>query len=246
MDECINYDTICPDRYKTAVTNTFLHRAYTVCSSWELFHAEVSHIRKLLVNNNFPIVLVDDAIKKFLDKRFQTDNNTNEQQQVTLYYRNQFSKNYKNEERTLRQLVGRHVQPSDNTKKLNLSIFYKNRKLRHILISNKPNGQRVDSRIVYEYKCPESDCNAATYVGYTTCSLPQRFYIHVQTGAINHHHRTVHNSKPKTRELLPHTKVLFRSSSKLELMIAEVLLIKECKPLINQQDEGRTRTLKVF
>ena len=248
--ECINYNSICPERYKTAVINTFLHRAYTVCSTWELFHSEVSHIRKLLVNNNFPIGLVDETVKKFVDNKFQNnanaDNATTEQQQITLYYRNQFTSNYKAEERTLKQLVRRHVEPSDPNSRVTLSVFYRNRKLRHILMNNRPNNQRVDSRVVYDYKCPESGCNAATYVGYTTCTLTQRFYIHVQTGSIHQHNRTVHHSKPKTQQLLPRTSVLFRSRSTEELRIAETLLIKERKPLINQQDGGFTRTLKVF
>lgn len=35
--DCINYDGICPLRYKEGVIKTLLHRAYDICSTWVLF-----------------------------------------------------------------------------------------------------------------------------------------------------------------------------------------------------------------
>ena len=89
-------------------------------------------------------------------------------------------------------------------------------------------------------------CNAVTYIGYTTTSLPKRYYQHVQTGAIHNHNKTTHRARPYTRELLESTTVFYKNSSKLNLQIAEALLIKQHKPLLNQQDEGTVRVLKIF
>ena len=74
----------------------------------------------------------------------------------------------------------------------------------------------------------------------------QRYYQHVQTGAIPHHNKTTHRARPYTRELLESTTVIYKNSSKLNMQIAEALLIKQHKPLLNQQDEGTIRVLKIF
>ena len=42
---CLNYTSICPDRYKKGVIMNFLHRAYLICNSWQLFHCEVIRIK---------------------------------------------------------------------------------------------------------------------------------------------------------------------------------------------------------
>ena len=53
--DCLNFESLCPMRYKEGVIKTFLHRAYNVCSTWNTFHSEVRRIKQLLINNNFPI-----------------------------------------------------------------------------------------------------------------------------------------------------------------------------------------------
>ena len=70
--------------------------------------------------------------------------------------------------------------------------------------------------------------------------------MHVQSGAIHSHNKEVHDQKPLTKALLENTKVVFKSTHKLELEIAEALFIKSEKPIINLQDEGKNRKLFVF
>jgi hypothetical protein len=67
--ECLNFNSICPDRYKIGVITNFLHRAYEISSSWTLFTAELQRIQQLLINNNFPNSLVEKQISKFLERK---------------------------------------------------------------------------------------------------------------------------------------------------------------------------------
>ena len=53
--ECLSYDSLCPDRYKSGLIKCLLFRAFKICSSWLSFHAEVERIKQLLTNNNFPM-----------------------------------------------------------------------------------------------------------------------------------------------------------------------------------------------
>jgi hypothetical protein len=129
---------------------------------------------------------------------------------------------------------------------VNLLIYYRNRKLKSLFIRNKVYQSDANSRVVYQYSCSEVGCNSTSFIGYTICSLAKRFYTHVQTGAIRLHNKLTHNKKPLTRDLLKDTVVLYRAPTKLDLTIAEALLIKEVKPCLNQQDEGQVRILRIF
>ena len=73
--ECLNFNSFCPDRYKIAVIKNSLHRVFVICSTWELLHVEVTRIKQLLVNNNFPNQLIEKKTMKFLQsKKSQTEN----------------------------------------------------------------------------------------------------------------------------------------------------------------------------
>jgi hypothetical protein len=245
-EECLNFQSLCPMKYKISVLRTLLHRAHAITSSWDNFDAEVRRIRKLLVNNGFPIELLDENIKKFLHNKFTNAVKPAAKKEITLMYRNQFTSNFKQDEQNLRRAISKNVVTVDPTKEVQLLIYYQNRKLNSLLIRNKAHKSNVDARVVYQYECKEVGCNSIRYIGYTTCSLTKRFYMHVQSGAIRSHNKDIHNFKPLTRQLLQNTQVLFRGQNRNDLAIAEALLIKRERPALNQQDEGFVRVLKLF
>lgn len=246
-NECLNYNSLCPNSYKNSVIRYFLHRAHAVTSSWELFHLEVQRIRQVLVNNNFPISIIDSQIQKFLDSKFDRgEARARTTDEVRLFYRGQFSSNYKNEERELKQAVRRNVAPTDGRKRLNIMIYYRNNKLRSLFICNKMFKSSTNDHVVYQYQCNQVGCNSSKYIGYTTMTLAKRFYTHVQTGAIRLHNKDRHDTKPLTAELLENTTVLYKAATKIDLTIAEAILIKEKQPILNQQDEGQIRVLRIF
>ena len=51
-------------------SKTLLHRAYLICSTWEAFPNEVDRLKQLFIKNSYPIGIVDDIIKKFVDNKF--------------------------------------------------------------------------------------------------------------------------------------------------------------------------------
>ena len=222
-----------------------MHRAFSICSSWGAFDVEIKRIRQLLVNNNFPINVVDNTINKVLSNKVNPEN-SQKQNSIIIYYRNQYTSNFKSEETNLKNAIKKNVQPSDTTKKVEVRIYYKNRKLKSLFIKNKLFHKKTDDHVVYQYRCNKIGCNSNSYIGYTTMKLATRFYSHAQTGAIREHNKNIHDAKPLTQELLSNTTILFKSSSKQDLTIAESLLIKLNKPYFNLQDEGFNRVLNIF
>lgn len=246
--ECLNYHSITPDQYKSGVIKTLLHRAYKISSDWITFHKEVMRIQQLLTNNNYPMEVIEKEVKKFMDRKqnSQCNNNLNTNK-IELFYRNQMSSSYKHEEKQLRKIIKENVNPVAPSTQVQLRIYYRNRKLSNLFIKNSPRNDSSDFNVVYQYTCPSEQCQLAhTYIGYTECTLKQRMTYHCTCGSIKNHNKTAHQKKICTKELLESTTILRKESNKEELMIAEALLIKEKKPTINLQNDGFQRTLLIF
>jgi hypothetical protein len=126
----MNFNSIAPDKYKKGVIMNFLHRAYKICSSWSLFHQEVLRIKQLLVNNNFPIKLIDDTIHRFMKNKFDIPIKANDNETIKLYYEMQMSDNYKEEEKELEAIVHKNIVPKEETKKIKLYIYYRSKKIK--------------------------------------------------------------------------------------------------------------------
>jgi hypothetical protein len=73
--ECLNFESLCPLRYKKAVIRAFTHRAFTITNTWPSFHNEINRIKQLLTNNNYPISLIDCELKSFLDRKLDQEVN---------------------------------------------------------------------------------------------------------------------------------------------------------------------------
>ena len=55
----LNYNSICPDRYKHAVITTLLYKAYLISSDWVKFNSEVKRLKQVFVDNNYPMHVQD-------------------------------------------------------------------------------------------------------------------------------------------------------------------------------------------
>lgn len=251
--DCINYNSICPDRYKTGVIKTLLHRGYHTSSDWFSFHEEIKRIKQLLTNNNFPMKAIDREVKDFLDKilRQQEPTAAIPNNKIELFFQGQMCSNYKVEEKQLKTIIEKNVQPVDDNHHISLRIYYKNKKLHNLFIRNKPiSTNEVSDRhhVVYLYECKQAGCNAKhTYIGYTTCTVGERFRSHTQTGSIKKHLVETHGITriPKS-DLLQTTKVLKTCNSVGYLRMTEAMMIKDLKPTLNSQDEGCDLLLKIF
>ena len=248
--ECMNHRSIAPDKYKKSVINSFLSRAYKVSSSWQIFTKEVDRISQMLVNNNFPQKLVQEAVHSFVNEKYtqQQVPTIDENSQINFFYKNQMTSTYKQEEKTLRKIVRSHVLPAPE-KAVRLNIYYKNKKVSNLFIKNNPHKKTLEeqSHVVYRYSCNAEECNPSqTYIGYTTTTLKQRMTTHAQNGSIKSHSMERHDHVIRTAEILKQIKVIYSSPDRLELLLAEALLIKSQEPTINNQREGETRILDVF
>ena len=170
---------------------------------------------------------------------------------IDIFYESQMSSNYKLEEKQLSNIISKYVKPNNEDQEINLRIYYKNKKLKNLLIRNRAsNNTEVSNRhhVVYQYKCNQAGCNSSqTYVGYTTCTIDERFRMHAQTGSIKRHLVENHGVERVVKnEIIKCTNILGSCNSKGRLRMMEAILIKDLKPTLNSQEEGCDRLLKIF
>ena len=243
--DCINYNSICSERYKTGVISGLLHRAYKISSNWQLFHQEVLRIKQLLTNNNFPQALIDKTINSFINNKTIQANNEDNSSTVKLFYQSQMCSNHKVEENQLHNILNKNLQPLPNNV-IKLFIYYRNKKLKNLVMRNKYHKSDEQSSVVYQYKCQRDECNSS-YIGYTQATLTERMRNHGQHGSIIKHLQDNHNIiKEKTKKLMESVQVIGKADTKNELLIMEAILIKEKRPQLNEQEEGRDRVLHIF
>jgi hypothetical protein len=249
---CLNAVSECPTRYKTSVISAFLKRAYDISSNWNIFTADVARIKQTLVNNGFTNSEFDRRLKHFLDNKFEPhEENTISPTIHKLFYKNQMSAAYKTDERVLKSILSQHVQCAQPHNKLQPIIYYKNKKTSNMIMRNNLGSKRDDLRstgVVYQYTCKNGDCGLHTscYIGETVTTLSRRITGHLQDGAPKKHSQDTHDTKLTRDDMVTNTKIIYRASDSIRLKIAESLLIRWNSPIINRQDTGFARTLRLF
>ena len=71
-----NYFSFIPFKFRLSSISTLVHRAYHLSSTYANFHDEIKFLTKFFNDNLFPVILLNKAIKKFLNKIYLTNENT--------------------------------------------------------------------------------------------------------------------------------------------------------------------------
>ena len=239
----------CPSKFKNSVLRAFVQRAIKTSSNYELMNSEFNRIKQVLINNGYTNTEVDHEIHKQLNKhhgetetkdkqRLETESKTNKVHH--LYYRNEMNSQYRTDEKILRNILTKNIRCKNGNERVQLNIFYQNRKTHQLVMKNSPNTGQSSNRtdIVYKLTCPHEDCRPrdTCYIGATTTTLSRRLTMHLQekTGPVEHWLQT-HQEKP-THKLLKHnTDIIDNSNDHYRLFIHEALHISRLKPTLNIQ-----------
>jgi hypothetical protein len=249
--DCLNYLSECPEKYKRSVIFTLLNRAHKVSSDWQKFHDEVERLKQLFVNNNYPLKMIEDEIKKFLNKKITTPEKEDARVTHKLFYQNQMTSQYKQDEKVLQDIYRSKIKCNNDDEVLRLTIYYKNKKVRNLVMKNNLSNNEVPlkrSNVVYQINCPVKDCKLSNpyYIGSTQCTLAQRITQHNQSGAIRSHVIQDHNIAPERKHLEENAAILKQLPDKDRLMIYEALCIKFKRPSMNEQDDNMQRYAQLY
>ena len=102
-----------------------------------------------------------------------------------------------------------HIKSATPDLHVKLLIYYKNKKLKNLLISNN-NHKYEEHNVMYRFTCEREPCNQAQfYIGYTTTTVKLRMTAHAQQGSIKKHLMEVHHqNKVTTQEIMKNITIL--------------------------------------
>ena len=161
---------------------------------------------------------------------------------------------YKRDEQRLRKIIKDHVTVINRQDKLQLIIYYRSTKTRELIMKNnlapKPR-ELARTNLIYDFQCTIDECarrsrSDVTYSGMTTCTKSRRLTYHLQNGAIKNHAQSEHGRKISRKEIEEMTRTRCYQNDIRRLEILEALIIHFEKPVINQQDTGKKKVLKLY
>ena len=229
----MNFKSFLPVIFKINTIKCLLFRAYNICSSYSSFHNEITFLISFFTKNGFPINIINNQIRKFLDKQYYNFPKPSTVNRDTIFFKFPY--------------CGMESFYIRNRVKKLVSEFYPQLDIRFIFFNNFRIGSlfnikdrmpvNVRSSVVYQYSC---SCNA-TYIGKTERHLCVRVSEHAgisyRTGiqltspchsAIRDHCLTAgHNFDNNNFKILATNKCSF------ELGLLESIMIKKYKPVLN-------------
>ena len=242
-----NYHSNLPPAYKTGVIKTLIHRAYKLCSTWSLFDKEIQRIRQNFTNEDFPLSLIDRTIRNLVYRLRKSRSPPDDEppKRIQFYLQTHCVDTFETDKKHLSTVLHRHVKPINHATEVKLALYYKPKKIGSIfsLRARQPDIRRHG--VVYQFHCNQDSCNA-TYIGYTSNSLLTRASQHkYQPSKIHEHFVKDHSTKPN-QSIIDNFTIMYSNPSIRNLKIAEALLIREHKPIINVKFNEMSGGLAVF
>ena len=179
---------------------------------------------------------IRDAIAKHITKQNDQEHTETDhtQNSVThkLFYQNNMSQAYKDDEKALKTIVKRHCRPVSAGDTIKVVIFYRNPTTRSLVMHNNPTRDKSilkQSNVIYSYKCPIGDCalrDNSKYIGYTTTTLSRRITMHLQNGGPKTHTETHHHQRLIRKQMVDNTTIIDKSRNRRELHVLEAIHIR--------------------
>ena len=234
-----NFNSFIYNEYKIGLVFTMLFRTFSIVSDFSRFHTEIIHLKEIVRKNAFPIKLVDNCIKNFLNKNFLNTPVTLTVKKKELFIVLPYLGNLSLALRTrLQNSINKNL-PFCKIK----VIFKSTTRLSNFFCFKDKVPFNLCSNVVYKFSCGRC---SATYYG-ETCR-------HLNVGVGEHSGispLTRKNSKArKTTAVKDHMlfcdhvvslddfKILTSSNSEFHLKIKESLLISRDKPELNRNEKS--------
>ena len=240
-----NYESFMPEEYKRGLISTLLYRAYMINSSYMSLHDEIEKLKKIFINNGYPVKFIDRCIRKFLDKMFEKrpPQPTVEEKKEVLFVMPFLGTTSYHVKKKLCEAFKDHL-PSKYKLKVVFQTTY--RMSSYFRFKDKfPSS--LTSGVIYEYTC--ATCNDS-YIGCTIRYFEKRLEEHTHISALTgkplsgaqvfapmQHVRSgccnsnSHSTVPMvTRD---NFKIIGYEKDRYLLFIKESILIKKANPKLN-------------
>jgi len=229
-----NYNSFTPLIYRLSVFKCLVYRAYHLCSSWNLFHEEISNLRTMLLRNAYPSWVLDRIVKCSLNKFIQPNlkyGPNKERVYIGLPFLGRLTDQMR---RSIKQINKQLIPHKD------IIVYFKpGKRISNFFHVKDSTPFELRSHVIYKYTCARCQ---SSYIGQTARHLRHRIAEHAGTSHLtgkimksqSHSNIREHCSRCPGSDCSEHNfKILARGTSELELLIKERLLINNEQPTLN-------------
>ena len=234
----LNYTALCPYKWKIGLMQCMLHRAYTVCSSWNIFSNEVDKLKSIFESNGYPDNIFWSTVSKFVNNKFSKCDTAIDADKVeTIFcipYIGKPSVIFGNKVRSLFKGHG-----------IDVRVVFNTCKVKDYFSLKCPTPFPLKAKVVYIFKCLR-DANT-TYIGKTKRHLVTRVNEHGTTNtAITHHLQFCPECKNEFS--INCFAIMDSGRSDYDCKIKEAIHLKKHKPVLNTQlaYNGASIVLEIF
>ena len=248
----MNFESVAPEKWKTALAKWFLHRADRVCSNKELLEKEIKHLKIMYKNNGYPDCFLEKILQEHNRKRQETrkTNDLESQDRTTAVNDVEDSHAY-----TLKiPFIGKPSTTFSRKIKNVLSRVISG-KIRVVFTTTKVKDQfrlkdttedQLLTKVVYSFKCLRD--SGIQYIGYTNRALKVRIDEHLRGGTRVSDH--IAQCKACNDGGVNHKNftILKKCRTKWDTAVYEAILIKRYNPILNKQlvKPGYTHQVQIF
>ena len=238
----LNFGSFLPMEYKKGLIATLLHRTFTICSNYKLFHDEIDKLKIIWQKNGFPLFFIDKCVKKFLDKLFVKKTSGEPSNKKEVNFHMVFLGKITLQVKKKLQSTFRELCPG---LKLKIVLSSPNR-LRSGFTFKDTLPREMDSMLLYKFTC--GTCNS-TYIGETKRHFQVRSYEHMGLSVFTDNHLKYnvssatairkHCNDHEHNNNIDNIQVVGHTSNKFHLRLKESLLISMVNPsIINVQKKS--------
>ena len=221
----LNFNALCPFKWKIGLVHCMLNRAYTICNDWSLISKEIDILRSVFMKNGYPRAVLDKCVNRFLNSKFTPQESSTKDECVTIL----ISLPYIGRPsvllaRKLQMLFKKHYH-------VTLQVAFNTTKIRNFFSLKCSTPKALKSNVVYKYTCSR-DVNTS-YIGKTKRHLVTRVTEHKGDKSAIGQHLKLCSSCHNTFDI-DKFKLISSGKTDLECKIKEALHIKACNPSLNQ------------
>ena len=220
----LNFTSYAPSSYKNSIITCFINRAFSICSTWKAFNSEIGKLRHIFKCNSYPENLFNGKVRSFLQKvHSNKSKELADKEDVThtivLPYFARASLHFKQNLKKFNKQFNKNIRVVFTTLKVASYFSLKSK-------CPKP----LHSCVVYQFTCAENQ--HITYVGKTKRHLLTRVKEHkgVNSKSAIFDHIASCNCKVSYDNF----RILFHAKETYSLSIAEALMIKDRRPILNR------------
>ena len=240
-----SFESFTAQSYKFGLIKNLLFRAYSISTSWSIFHDELTRIFKILSKNSFPGHVIDKVTAKFIGDRVTTspsssklnDQNKPEVRYYKLPYRGKFSEKAQTKLNAIAEKLCKNIRSKLVFNPCKIGSFFTNKD---------PLPSKWKSWVVYKFDC--AGCNSR-YIGETTTHFATRMDQHFRkekgASAIYKHLHGKNNKKCLRVNNNDSFDIIDHARTRFGLKLKEALHIKWNEPHLDLNKQVRHEVINI-